>query len=135
MISLRRLAFFSLLFAAPLLFAAEKPAAPNEMKSPPPKQFLYVLRLVPRLHDDKAWTEADQAAIRKHVAHLKAATDRGKLIVAGRTLEPGDKTFGLVIFYAPDDADAQAFMNSDPAVLERIMTAELHPYHVAFRGM
>lgn len=135
MISLCRLAFFSLMFVAPLLSAGENPAASNEMKPPPPpKEFLYVLRLIPRLHDDKAWTEADQAAINGHVAHLKAATDRGQLVLAGRTLEPGDRTFGLVVFLAPNEEVARAFMNADPAVAGGIMTAELHPYHVAFRG-
>jgi len=134
-ISICRLALLSLVLAAPLLPAEEKPAAANDMKPPPLKQFLYVLRLTPRLHDDKAWTDADQAAIKAHVGHLKAATDRGQLLLAGRTLEPGDKTFGLVVFHAPDEANARAFMNADPAVVSKIMTAELHPYHVAFRGM
>jgi uncharacterized protein YciI len=105
------------------------------MKPPTLKQFLYVLRLTPRLHDDKAWTAADQAAIKGHIEHLRAATDHGKLILAGRTLEPGDRTFGLVVFHATDEADARAFMNSDPAIVGKIMTAELHPYQVAFRGM
>ena len=135
MISLCRLALLSLVLAAPFLSAEDKPAASTDMKPPVLHQFIYMLRLVPRLHDDNAWTAADQAAIKGHVAHLKAATDRGKLIVAGRTLEPGEKTFGLVIFHAPDEADAQAFMNSDPAVVEKVMTAELHPYQVAFRGL
>lgn len=135
MISLCRLLFLSFVLAAPL-FSAEKPvAASTEMKPPQLKQFVYVLRLVPRLHDDKAWTDADQGVIKAHVAHLKAATDRGQLVLAGRTLEPGDKTFGLVVFHAPDESAALAFMNSDPAVAQKIMTAELHPYHVAFRGM
>ena len=135
MISLCRLALLSLVLAVPLFSAEAQPAAATEMKPPPTlKQFIYVLHLVPRLHDDAAWTPADQAAIRKHVAHLKTATDHGKLIVAGRTLEPGDKTFGLVIFHAPDEADAEAFMKSDPAVAEQIMSAELHPYHVAFQS-
>jgi uncharacterized protein len=105
------------------------------MKPPTLKQFIYVLRLVPRLHDEKAWTGADQAAFKRHVEHLKVATDHGKLIMAGRTVEPGDKTFGLVIFHAPNEADAEAFMKSDPAVAEQIMTAELHPYQVGFRGV
>jgi uncharacterized protein YciI len=134
MISLCRLALLSFMLLAPLLSAEEKPAASTEMKQPSPKQFIYVLRLVPRLHDDNAWTEADQAVIKAHVAHLKTATDRGKLMLAGRTLEPGDKTFGLVVFTASDEADARAFMNADPAVTGGIMTAELHLYHVAFRG-
>jgi uncharacterized protein len=104
------------------------------MKPPPLRQFIYLLRLTPRLHDEKAWTEADQAAMQGHIAHLKAATDHGQLVLAGRTLEPGDQTFGLVVFHAPDEENARAFMAADPAVTRGIMTAELHPYQIAFWG-
>jgi len=53
------------------------------------------------------------------------------LILAGRTNELGDKTFGIAIFEAPDEAAARAFTQSDPAVGGRLMTAELHPFAVA----
>jgi uncharacterized protein YciI len=96
-----------------------------------PQQFLYVLRLAPRLHDDSAWTDADKAAVSRHFAQLKEATARGRVILAGRTLEPGDRTFGLVIFEARDEAEARRFMESDPAVVAGVMTATLHPYAVA----
>jgi uncharacterized protein YciI len=96
-----------------------------------PQQFLYVLRLAPRLHDDAAWTDADKAAVSRHFAQLKEATASGRVILAGRTLEPGDRTFGLVIFEARDEADARRFMESDPAVVAGVMTATLHPYAVA----
>ena len=110
-------------------FAAdEKPATPA---APKPKQFVYVLRLVPRLHDDKAWTDEDKKTLGVHFARLKAATDEGKVILAGRTLEPGDKTFGLVIFEAIDEPAARVFMDGDPAVTGKVMTAEVHPYMVA----
>jgi uncharacterized protein YciI len=55
------------------------------------------------------------------------------VILAGRTSEPGDKTFGLVIFEAKDDAAAQHFMESDPSVVAGVMTATLHPYTVALQ--
>lgn len=121
------------LMLAPLaVFAAETKsvAAPT---APKLKQFIYVLKLVPRLHDDQAWTDADKAAGRQHFSHLTAATKGGQVILAGRTLEPGAKTFGLVIFEATDEAAARVFMNSDPAVTTAIMTAELHPYQVALQ--
>lgn len=119
------------------------PAAPDsdstpatagaEVGSVKPQQFLYVLRLSPRLHDDRAWTDADNAAVARHFAQLKEATANGRVILAGRTLEPGDRTFGLVIFEARDEADARRFMESDPAVVAGVMTATLHPYAVALQ--
>lgn len=98
-----------------------------------PKQFIYVLRLVPRLHSESAWTKDDEMAISRHLARFKHAIDTGELILAGRTMEPGDKTFGIAIFEAPDEKAARSFMESDPAVVAGLMTAELHPFAVALQ--
>jgi uncharacterized protein YciI len=98
-----------------------------------PPQFLYVLRLVPRLHDDAAWTEADKDAVAQHFRRLQQATAEGRVILAGRTTEPGDQTFGLVIFEAVDEAAARQFMESDPSVVAGVMTATLHPYAIALQ--
>ena len=96
-----------------------------------PKTFIYVLHLTPKFHDESAWTKEDQATAQRHFERLKAAAERGPVILAGRTDEPADKTFGIVIFEAPDAAAARVFMENDPAVKAGIMTAELHPYLVA----
>jgi uncharacterized protein YciI len=98
-----------------------------------PNQFIYVLRLVPRLYADSAWTKEDETIIGRHLTNFKEATKRGQLILAGRTTEPGDKTFGIAIFEAKDEAAARAFMQSDPAVAGGLMTAELHPFAVALQ--
>jgi uncharacterized protein len=98
-----------------------------------PKEFIYVLRLVPRLYDDKKWTKEDNAALGQHFIRFQEATKSGQLILAGRTKEPGDKTFGIAIFTASDDAAARKFMESDPAVVAKLMTAELHPFSVALQ--
>jgi uncharacterized protein YciI len=92
--------------------------------------FIYVLRLVPRLYDDKKWTKEDNAALEQHTIRFQEATKAGQLILAGRTKEPGDKTFGIAIFRAADEAAAKKFMESDPAVVAKLMTAELHPFSV-----
>ena len=121
-----------LAFALPLFaFAAEEKRSASP--APKPKQFVYVLKLAPRLHDDNAWTDEDKQTVATHFAHLKAATAEGRVILAGRTLEPGSKTFGLVIFEAADEAAATAFMNRDPAVAAKVMSATLHPYQVALQ--
>jgi uncharacterized protein YciI len=98
-----------------------------------PKQFIYVLRLVPRLHSDSAWTQEDKMALDRHFARFQHAIETGELILAGRTLEPGDKTFGIAIFEANDETAARKFMESDPAVVAGLMTAELHPFSVALQ--
>jgi len=105
----------------------------EEPKGEKPKQFIYVLHLVPRLYDDKAWTPEDKVAVDRHLANFKAAVQSGQLILAGRTKEPGDKTFGIAIFEAADEAAARKFMETDPAVAGGVMTAELHPFAVALQ--
>ena len=105
----------------------------QEPKPDKPKQFIYVLRLVPRLHAESAWTKDDEMALSRHFARFKHAIDTGELILAGRTMEPGDKTFGIAVFEAADEKAARSFMESDPAVVAGLMTAELHPFAVALQ--
>lgn len=124
------LRLFVLCFAVSWVCAGADSSPPL---APKPKQWLYVLRLTPRLHDDKAWTDADKQAGAAHFAHLKAATAAGSVILAGRTMEAGDKTMGLVIFEAADEPAARTFMQSDPAIASGMMTATLHPYSVALQ--
>jgi len=108
--------------------AAQSPASVER-----PKQFIYVLHLAPRLYDDKAWTVEDKAAVDRHLANFKAAVQSGQLILAGRTRESGDKTFGIAIFEAADEAAAQKFMEADPAIAAGVMIAELHPFSVVLQ--
>ena len=108
-----------------------QPLRGADPKSDNPKQFIYVLHLVPRLHDDKAWTEQDKAAVERHFNRFKTAVESGEVILVGRTPEPGEKTFGIAIFEAADETAARKFMNEDPAVAGGQMTAELHPFRIA----
>jgi uncharacterized protein len=114
------------------VFAIIQPL-PAQTPQAKPKQFIYVLRLVPRLHSDSAWTQEDKMALDRHFARFKRAIQTGELILAGRTREPGDKTFGIAIFEAKDEEAARKFMESDPAVVAGLMTAELHPFSVALQ--
>jgi uncharacterized protein YciI len=103
----------------------------GEPKADERGQFIYVLHLIPRLHDIKSWTDIDKAAVDQHFGRLKDMAKSGQVILAGRTQEPGDKTFGIVIFQAYDENSARIFMETDPAVVAGVMTAELHPFKVA----
>jgi uncharacterized protein YciI len=105
----------------------------QESQPTKPKQFIYVLHLVPRLYNDKNWTKEDNAALGRHFARFQEGIKTGQLILAGRTSESGDKTFGIAIFEANDEAAARKFMEEDPAVASGLMTAELHPFAVALQ--
>jgi uncharacterized protein len=115
------------------IFAIVQSLTAQKPKTDKPKQFIYVLRLVPRLYADSAWTKEDEAVLERHFARFQEATKTGQLILAGRTSEPGDKTFGIAIFEAADEDAARKFMQEDPAVANGLMTAELHPFAVALQ--
>lgn len=106
---------------------AQAPAAAR------PQQFLYLLKVAPHLHDEAKWSEKERAVTARHFERLKKATADGTVILAGRTTESMDKTFGLVVFEAENEAAAKAFMEADPAVTAGVMTATLHPYWVALQ--
>jgi uncharacterized protein YciI len=97
------------------------------------EQYVYVLQVAPRFQDEASWTETENAAVAQHFDRLAQATKAGQVILAGRTNEPLDKTFGLVIFEADSETAAREFMQADPAVIAGLMTATLHPYAVALQ--
>jgi uncharacterized protein YciI len=108
-----------------------QPLPAQESQPEKPKQFIYVLRLVPRLYADANWTPQDEKVLQHHFVRFQEAIKAGQLILAGRTSESGDKTFGIAVFQAKDEAAARKFMEEDPAVAGGLMTAELHPFTVA----
>ena len=95
------------------------------------KHYVYVLRLIERLWSVEAWTDADNAIVDEHFAYLKQLYADGRLILAGKTGGNDANTFGLVIFEAHDEAQAQVTMLNDPSVVKGIMSAELSTYNVA----
>ncbi len=97
------------------------------------KEFLYRLQLVSELHDESNWTEKENGIIGEHFSYLQELLAANKLILAGRTTTSLDTTFGLAIFRAASQEEAQQIMENDPAVKQGVMTAELFPYHVAVR--
>jgi len=94
-------------------------------------QFIYVLKLRPRLLIEENWTDTDEEIVSRHFQKLQSLLNEGKLILAGKTDGLDEKTFGIVIFEAESKEEAIKIMKNDPAVKEGIMTAELFPYHVA----
>jgi len=120
-----------LLISLTCIFTVVQTLNAEEPKAAKPKQFIYVLKLVPRLYADSAWTKEDEAVLKRHFTRFQEAIKSGQLILAGRTSEPGDKTFGIAIFQATDEDAARKFMQEDPAVSGGLMTSELHPFAVA----
>ena len=94
-------------------------------------QFLY--RIVPTRLEMlvSGPTEREIAIIDAHFAHLQKLSADGVVLMAGRTVDTGVATWGIVVFTAESPAQAEALMRSDPAVAQGVMSAELFPYRVA----
>lgn len=88
---------------------------------------MYKIRLVPRLLDTANWTDKEQ----EHFRYLQKLLADNRLILAGRTQNMDETTFGIVILLAESEEAARHVMENDPAVRQNVMTAELYPYRVA----
>lgn len=121
--------FAGLLVLLSLCGAAAAQEAPKKEAR---KQFVYVLKLTPRLLEEKNWTEKDGQIVGRHFRRLQQMQKEGRLILAGRTLNESDPSqFGVVIFEADTEEEARKVMEADDAVREKIMTAQLFPFRVA----
>ncbi len=87
---------------------AGTPLPAQAQDAPKVQQYLYVLRVAPALHDQARWTQADNDAVSRHFARLADAAKAGQVIFAGRTTEPLDTTFGLVVFEAAERSGRKA---------------------------
>ena len=94
-------------------------------------QYLYRIQPVrPAMLTGDA-TEEEMGIVGEHFAYLKTLMDEGKVIMAGRTQNTDYSSFGLIIFMAEDDEAAEALVQNDPAIKNRVMRAELYPYRIA----
>jgi uncharacterized protein YciI len=89
--------------------------------------FIYALRLI-NLESQAKMSLEEEAIVDEHFEYLKKALAEGKLFLAGRCL---NREFGIVIFCAESEKQAEKFMKNDPAVKKGVMTAELHPFRIA----
>lgn len=76
-------------------------------------------------------TPEEQRIVGEHFNYLKGLTERGVVILAGRTLNTDESSFGITVFNAESDEAAGAIVEGDPAVRQGVMRAALFPYRVA----
>jgi uncharacterized protein YciI len=76
-------------------------------------------------------TERESEITSQHFAYLKELVEKGVVILAGRTLNANENTFGITILNAETEEIAREIMNNDPAVREGVMNAELFTYRIA----
>ena len=115
-----------------VIFLGSSVSPQEAQKQQGKKQFIYVLKLVPRLLDEKNWTAQDHEIVGRHARRLQRLLKEGKVILAGKTLENSDPSqFGIVILEVKTEQEARQIMEEDNAVKEKIMTAQLFPFKIA----
>lgn len=95
-------------------------------------EFIYQFTPGPRPElatDPDAWTEEDERVAAAHFAHLQAAAEKGRVILAGRSQDGTGPA--IVVFRADTDEEARRFMEDDPFVSEGLFGASLHPFRAA----
>ncbi len=91
------------------------------------KQFVYIIKPHKENFVETA-TEEENRIMGIHFLHLQNLLEKGILIMAGP--ETTGK-FGLCIIETDTEDEARHIMESDPAVVNGIVTAELYPYRVS----
>lgn len=94
-------------------------------------QFIYVLKLTRLGLLTEGPTEAEGAVLQAHFEYLQSMLAEKKAVLFGRTQTTDESTFGIVIFRAENQQQAEAFMQNDPTVKEGVMSATLFPYQIA----
>jgi len=105
----------------------EKHKRPLEPARP---QFIYVLKPT-RLGMLTEATPEEVETVSRHFKYFQDLTEKGVMILMGRTQNNDATTFGIAVFEAEDESAARRIMESDPAVLGGVMTATLYPYKIA----
>lgn len=94
-------------------------------------QFLYLIQPTRAAMLVDGPTEQEAEIVSQHFAYLQKLMTEGTVLLAGRTLNTDPSSFGIVIFQAESEVDAQAIVDADPAVYNQVMSATLFPYRIA----
>ena len=76
-------------------------------------------------------TPEEAETVSRHFAYLQDLTEKGMMILMGRTQNRDASAFGIAIFEAEDESAARMIMEADPAVCAGVMRADLYPYQIA----
>jgi uncharacterized protein YciI len=93
-------------------------------------QWIYVLKPVRPGMLTSGATPEEERIVSQHYAYLKALTEKGVMILVGRTQNDDETTFGIAIFEIEDEETARSVMENDPAVRHGAMSATFYPDRV-----
>ena len=92
-----------------------------------------MLKLLPEYQNESNWTKETNKIVSTHFNYLKKLKQNGQVILAGKTDYSIENplNFGIVIFSAKDLELARQLMENDPAIKQKVMISELHPFSLA----
>ena len=114
-----------------VLFISLTAAAQEKQKPMEKQQFIAVLKLNPRLLEEKNWTEREHKIVERHFAKFQQLLQEGTVLLAGRTLPLDETRMGIVILEVHSEAEARQIMENDECVKEQVMTVQVLPFKVA----
>jgi len=79
---------------------------------------------------ENATLEEDRI-VGEHFAYLGGLADRGVVLLAGRTLNDDPTGFGVVVFDAATQTEAERIVAADPAIRAGVFGADLFPFRIA----
>ncbi len=94
-------------------------------------QFIYVLKPTRLAMLTDGGTPEEVETVSRHFQYFKDLTEKGVMILMGRTQNNDESTFGIAVFEAEDESAARTIMENDPAVKGGVMRATLYPYRIA----
>jgi uncharacterized protein len=99
------------------------------------RQYLYTIRptRLQMLTDGRTPEEDD--IVSDHFDYLKGLAADGVVLLAGRTQENDDSTFGIVLLRVDSHEAARAIMENDPAVAGGVMHARLHSFAISIQAL
>lgn len=95
-------------------------------------RYLYRLHPTRRAMISDGPTDAEAGLIKLHFKYLKRLTERGVALFVGRTT--GSEAFGIVVYEAASDEEAEAIMLADPAIAGAVMSGEWFPFRIVLHS-
>src|SRR3989442_2589014 len=96
------------------------------------QQYLYKIQPIRDGMLKTGATEDEKRIVGEHFSYLQELIGKGGvLVVAGRTLNTDNSSFGIDAFRASSDDEARGIMLEDPAVKNMVFRAELYPYRIS----
>lgn len=89
----------------------------------------YLYKLTPKRNDFiETVTPEDNRILSEHFSYLEKLLETKELVLAGPCL---DGSLGIVILRTHSHDRAQVLMENDPAVVDGVMEATLHPFRIS----